>query len=340
MLRKLILGLALALLSQPVLAQSECSQEHVLKPGETLLSVAEKYYGDRSRWSVIYYANESALAGNLIDIPEGIRLKVPCIKKISKPDPTPLLQKDAGIRFLTGSNYAPFTDKNWPGQGMITELINAAMEESPSPVPFSITWEDDWSKHLFPLLDNKEYDMGFPWLKPDCEADPENERCANFHFSDPIFKILVLLYVPFDKPVKFTKDRDLEGKTLCRPKGYFTHDLDRKGRKWLTKKLIKLVQPDSPEDCFNLLVKGKVDAVTLNEFLGWRKIQEMGLKGKVVTAQRPISSESLHVIISKRHWRGTTHLYRFNAGLKKLKQTKRYEEIVSRHLGIFWGGLE
>jgi polar amino acid transport system substrate-binding protein len=75
----------------------------------------------------------------------------------------------------------------------------------------------------------------------------------------------------------------------------------------------------------------------VNEFLGYRKIQELGLDEKVVPFERPMSTETLHMIISKRHWRGTTLMYRFNAGLENLKKSQRYEEIVSRHLGIFWG---
>ena len=50
----------------------------------------------------------------------------------------------------------------------------------------------------------------------------------------------------------------------------------------------------------------------------------------------PLSRESLHVIISKTHWRGTTHLYRINAGLGALRDSGRYNEIVSRHLELFW----
>jgi polar amino acid transport system substrate-binding protein len=46
------------------------------------------------------------------------------------------------------------------------------------------------------------------------------------------------------------------------------------------------------------------------------------------------------VVISKRHWRGTSHLYRFNAGLKALKKEGRFEEIVARHLEQFWGQLQ
>ncbi|MEM6619415.1 MAG: hypothetical protein AAF631_08950 [Pseudomonadota bacterium] len=61
----------------------------------------------------------------------------------------------------------------------------------------------------------------------------------------------------------------------------------------------------------------------------------LGLQNRVEPLTRPVSSQSLHVIISKRHWRGTTNLYRFNAGLAKLKRSARYDEIVTRHLEIF-----
>lgn len=339
MMKRLMAVAAFAFaLGGPAQAQVDCDKTYTLQEGDTLLSVAQEFYGERSRWSVVYYANEDALGGNLVDLPAGVTLNIPCLEEQVEraPDPTPLIQDDAGIRLLTGSNYAPFTDQSWPGNGMAYELVNAAFEEAPSPLPFSITWENDWSKHLFPMLDSKEFDMGFPWLKPDCDALPDNERCKNFHFSDPIFDILVLLYVNKDRPFTFETDADIHGKTLCRPKGYFVHDLDAPDRQWLTRDLITLVQAESPDACFELLRDGKVDAVTVNEFLGAGKLKEMGLKDRIEPLPRPLASQSLHVIISKRHWRGTSNLYRFNAGLAKLKQTARYDEIVSRHLNIFW----
>ncbi|MEM6619661.1 MAG: ABC transporter substrate-binding protein, partial [Pseudomonadota bacterium] len=203
-------------------AAAACPKTHTLAEGDTLLSIAQDFYGERSRWSVIYYANEATLGGNLVDLPVGVALQIPCDEEVvsQEPDPTPLIQDDAGIRVLTGSDYAPFTDQTWPGNGMAFEIVNAAFEEAPSPLPFSITWENDWSKHLFPKLDSKEFDMGFPWLRPDCEAEPGNERCANFHFSDPIFDILVLAYVQSGETFDFESDADMHGKRLCRPAGY------------------------------------------------------------------------------------------------------------------------
>ena len=86
---------------------------------------------------------------------------------------------------------------------------------------------------------------------------------------------------------------------------------------------------------FRMLADGKVDAVSVNEFLGTVKLKELSLQGKVESLERPVGTQGLHVVISKRHWRGTTNLYRFNAGLESLKKSARYDEIVSRHIELF-----
>lgn len=311
--------------------------QYSVNSGDTVFTIAEQFYGDIERWSLIFYSNQSALS-NPLQIPAGTLLTVPCPLDGSDfvAEATPLQVEDAEMMLVTGSNYAPFTDRAWPGQGMITELVNAAMEETPSPVTYSITWEDDWSKHLFPMLDSKEFDMGFPWFRPDCENTPSNERCVNFHFSDPIVELLQLLFVANGSDLTFDQDSDLYGKTLCRPAGYFTFDLDSADRQWLTRNLVALEQPATPGDCFRLLLDGQVDAVALNEFTGWTTLSDMGLRDQVAPLANPLGVQGLHVIISKKHWRGTTHLYRFNAGLKKLKESERYDQIVSRHLGVFW----
>lgn len=331
-LRVLVFAIAAVL---PIASFAKCNESYTTKEGDTLFTIAQAQYNDPDKWTLIYYSNQELLGGSVLEVSPGMQLVIPCTPGSDQVDATPLKKDNAEMKLLTGGNYSPFTDQDWPGGGMITELINAAMESTPSPVSYSITWEDDWSKHLFPLLDNKEFDMGFPWLRPDCEGHPENERCANFHFSDPLMKILIMLFVNADKKFTFDSDADILGKTLCRPKGYFTHDLDREGREWLTKGLITLVQADSPDACFELLQQGKVDAVTLNVFLGADKIHNLGLRGKVVPLERPLSEEGLYVVISKRHWRGTTHLYRINAGIRALKASGRYTEIISRHLSLF-----
>ncbi|MDJ0827189.1 MAG: transporter substrate-binding domain-containing protein [Rhodobacter sp.] len=334
MLRGLhLVWLAVAALLAPAAALAECEIRYSVQPGDTYYSVAEAHYGDHTRWALIYYANQGAAVGPAL-MP-GKELVIPCIAGMTRPDPTPLRQDDAELKLLTGGDYKPFTDPSLPGQGLVTELVNAALELTPSPVSYSITWENDWSKHLFPMLDEKQFDMGFPWLRPDCESTPGDERCLNFHFSDPLMLMPIMLFVRTDNQFRFRGDADVVGRSLCRPKGYFTHDLDRAGRRWLSERKIAFVTGDSPRDCFRRVAEGEVDAATVNLFLGANVILEMGLRNRVVPLERPLSEEGLHVVISKRHWRGTAHLYRINAGLKRLHAEGRYQEIVARHLDNF-----
>ncbi|WP_299441762.1 transporter substrate-binding domain-containing protein [uncultured Rhodospira sp.] len=317
-----------------------CGHVHVAERGETLRSLAVLYYGDQDRWSSIYYTNQTEIGRNPSILLPGTRLTIPCLDGEGRADPTPLRREgQAQLRCLTGGGYAPFTDRDWLGGGLVTELVNAAFEVSPSPVTFSVSWEDDWSKHLFPLLDDKTFDVGFPWLRPNCEENRDHKRCQNFHFSDQIFEMLVLLFVRAGSDLRFETDSDIEGLTICRPNGYYTHDLDREGRRWLSENRIRLEQPDSVEACFRMLVDGAVDGVTLNEFLGRLTVREMGLNEQVKELPQPISIQGLHVLISKTHPRGTTFLYRFNAGLKALKESDRYNEIVTRHLSVYWDRL-
>ncbi|MEX0302362.1 MAG: transporter substrate-binding domain-containing protein [Leisingera sp.] len=333
-----ILQLAAALTFAPAAAWAICDVDYVAQPGDTLFSIAETHYGDRERWTLVYYRNQKLLAGATV-LP-GRKLYIPCVTGATAPDATPLRQEKADLTLLTGSGYAPFADRGLPGQGMVTELVNAALELAPSPVSYSVSWEDDWSKHLFPMLDKKEFDMGFPWLKPDCEAEPGNERCVNFHFSDPVMTMPIMLFVRADSGFGYEEDSDVEGRTLCRPAGYFTHDLNRADRRWLDEGKVTLVQPKTPNDCFRMVAEGKVDAAAVNLFLGANTIVKEDLRDTVVPLEKPLSEEGLHVVISKRHWRGTTHLYRINAGLQKLRGSGRFEEIMSRHLELFWAQLQ
>lgn len=318
-------------------AQAECAPERIVKAEDTIFSIARDELGDAAKWSLIYYTNPQLQNGNGLELAEGAILQVPCPDaKRARVDATPLRQEGAEIRLITGSRNPPFTDLDWPGQGMLTELVNAAFEDSPDAVPYSVTWENDWTQHLFPKLDNAEFDMGFPWFKPDCEAEPSNKLCTNFHFSEPVVDLVMLLFARADDPMPFADDADVVGKTLCRPAGHPTYDLDRADRRWISDGKITLRQPETPTACFEMLIAGEVDAVTVNEFLGVQQMFDLGLTKEVVPLTRPLSVEGLHVVISKKHWRGTAHLYRFNAGLAKLKQTDRYTDIVARHLGLFW----
>ena len=126
----------------------------------------------------------------------------------------------------------------------------------------------------------------------------------------------MLLFVDVQRPLRFREDADIIGKTLCRPKGYYTHDLDKDERNWLADGKITLEQPVSVADCFEMLLAGQVDAVALNEFTGRKAMKDLALQNSVdIVQSRPLSIEGLHVVVHKSHPDAEALLSTINSGL-------------------------
>jgi len=245
------------------------------------------------------------------------------------------------IRFLTADDYAPFTDRKLVNGGMVTDMLVSALENNTDKPAFEVNWVNDWSQHLDPLLTNFEYDLGFPWLQPDCASAPDDYRCQNFKFSNPVIHMLVLLFTEKDRPVAFNEDSDIEGSVLCRPNGYYTHDLEKDGRLWLTNNLITLEQPDSIKDCFDMLIEGKVDAVALNEYTGRSAVSELSLKDRVVALEgRPLSIEGLHVVVHKDHPRAQELIDIVNTSMADFQLSADYNSVVDLHFRTFWSTID
>lgn len=347
----LIGGLALATAQ----SAAACQPNYVVKPGDTLFSIAEGNLGDMTKWSLIFYDNPQLGGGNLVEVPPGEVLSIPCpagtisagasapvripqeetVTALAANPLTRPRQEDAAPQ---GAKYPPFTDANWPAQRMLSDIVRAAMDGIPDPIPFSFMRDDDWTERA-DLAKTGAIDLIFPAANPQCADNPGVDKCVTFHFTDPLVEVVVLLFTRAGNPIRYETDADLQGTTLCRPSVFYTDDLDRPGREWLSRGLITLEQPASTEACFDMLMSGQVDAVAVNEFLGVQKLFDMALTQDVVPLAKPLSIQGLHAAVPKNHWRGTTFLYRFNAGLASLRATPRYNEIVGEHVDKFWASV-
>jgi polar amino acid transport system substrate-binding protein len=313
-----------------------CDVTYRSQPGDTLGSIAAAHYGDAASWRLLSDANPglAAASGAAAAVEPGSDVAVPC------PPPEPArtgaapVPDPGALQLLTGGTSVPFTDAGAAGGGMIPELVEAIMAAAPDPLPHVVVWDDDLAAHRARVA-STAVDMGFPWPAPDCTADPGGEPCLAFHYSDPLFEVPVQLFVRAEGPVRFDDDGDIEGLRLCRAEGLPVDDLDVGGRDWLASGKVTLARPDSLDGCLVLLMRGEVDAVTDTLFRGADRIHALGLKGQVVALERPVSLQTLHVAVSRRHWRGTTLLYRVNAGLAAIRASGRYDEIVARHLSAF-----
>jgi len=348
-----------------------CGTEHVVKEGETLAQIAARAYGNPTQWTVIFYANQDRLGGNISLLVPGLSLRLPCIggQAPAAAATTPAAPAAASttaasssaaasaepmfvisslvnrVEFLTADGFAPYTGRSLEGGGMLTHVISSAMnlvkEESKGRFDFGVSWVNDWAAHLNPLLLTRAFDVGFPWARPDCEGatnlDQSSQfRCQRFFFSEPLYEVLTGLFVRNNSKVKSLRRDDISGMTLCRPAGYPIHELDKDGRNWVKDGIVTLMRPPSVDECFRLLDTGAVDGVVEAELAGRASITSIGIGGKVRMIDQPVALTTYHVLISKSHPHARTILYYINASLEKLRERGEYDRIIERHLGRFW----
>lgn len=347
---------ALGIMSGAASAQT-CGGIYTIKSGDSLSLIADRLYKNAGMWTAIHQNNVGLIGADPNRIRVGQKLNLTCINGLptgleggrvqaasaepttprAAPTQAVVRAQTRGIRFLTADDYAPFTSRDLPGDGLITEIVKTAMDANPENAKYKIYWVNDWAAHLDPLLADHLLDMGFPWFKPNCAEATDNWRCQNLIFSDPMFEALTLLFYAKDRPITFAKDSDMHGKTLCRPSGYFTFDFDQDGRNWLKDGKITLKQPQAVKDCFEMLMSGEVDAVAINEFTGRAKIKEMGLKDKVeAVATRPLSITGHHVVIHKDHPQAKELIALVNAGLAAAKKSGAYQKVLDSHMTRIW----
>ena len=242
-----------------------------------------------------------------------------------------------GIGLLSGPDFAPFADPRLPKGGMIAELVTLSLARAAPDRPARLSFVDDWSLHLG-LLDSGEFDIGFPWYKPDCtRADrltgTMRERCTGFVFSNPLYEVDMGFYVQAGDPLaEATAPEALFGKRICRPAGYFTFDLEQAE---LFEPNVTRVIPPAAADCFAWLARGDVDVVSVSVLAAADGISQLGLDGRVVPVAALASSQTLHVIAPEGNAEGRAYIDLVNEGLTELQISGRWFEVVSRHLGAY-----
>ncbi|CAM3801716.1 transporter substrate-binding domain-containing protein [Phaeobacter inhibens] len=340
------------------LAAETCGGTYKVRPGDSLSLIADRLYKDVGMWSAIHSRNIDAIGPRPDAIRVGMELTMACLNGLPTGLPGGKAVADAQpvvaapvkvqpgtaavrskINLLTGDDYAPFTSKTAHNGGLITEVVNAAMTDAAPAQGFAIHWVDDWASHFDPLLSNALLDLGFPWYRPDCDTMPESYRCVNFLFSDPMFETLMLLFVDKSRPFTFESDADIEGKTLCRPAGYLTFDLDGYGRRWMEEKKITLKQPHKVADCFEMVAKGEADAVAINEFTGRSVMKENDLLDQFEVLPLPLSVLGIHVVVHKTHPQADEMLAMINTGLRNIRENGRYQAIIEDHMARIWAGF-
>jgi len=312
-----------------------CDTMYETKQGDSLSKIAGQAYGRTTAYQKIFDYNPGKLQSPS-RVPIGVELYIPCEGSTDAGALPEIAEAKSGdLKILTGSEYPPYVDKGLDNGGFSFELVERALQYGSGKTDYRIDVINDWGAHLQTLIADGAYDLGFPWFQPDCSqrdklGESSRWRCDNLRFSEPLHEVVITFYGRTGEVEGISKAADAKGFKLCRPAGYFTHDLEVMG---LVPPAIIRVAGDSPTDCFERLVDGEVDLVSVNADTSDQTITELNIRNEVSEVIQLATIQTLHVVGLKTNPKTRINLLRVNKGIIGLRKDGTFVQLAARHLG-------
>ena len=222
------------------------------------------------------------------------------------------------ILLVTGNDYAPFTGKDLPNGGMITEIVTSVF----SRIGYepAVTFRP-WKRGQAETRSGK-FCGTFPYIITE-------ERKNNFYFSDPLHTLHTRIFVSKDSVIHNLED--LREKRICIPLGFA---VTKKFNEFLKENIIR--EKENPVDlsgCLKMILSGRKDFFVINDTSGWMTIKNTHQShDHFRTLDTIVGEETEHLIISKSYPNASTIIAQFNAGLKDLEKSNVLQKIKDRHL--------
>lgn len=225
------------------------------------------------------------------------------------------VQSDEKVR-LTNGEWAPYLSKTLPKNGVVSLIVKEAFKVKGINVDYGFF---PW-KRAYILAERGDWDGSVVWIKTP-------ERSANFLYSDVVISETLYLFHHASRPLTWEQPEDLRGLTV----GVTLHTayptlsaLEKKG-------IIKLKRAGDYKQLFQRLFAGRVDVVPLNLTVGLYYLRrELPKEAQTLIKASPtqLPYRDYHLILSKAAPDSERYLALFNEGLRTLKASGRYDQIM------------
>ena len=349
----LIAGAAALTLPVAAAAQEACTV-YTVKQGDTLGVIAETAYGSFD-YQQIFNANRNQITNpNSIEV--GTVLQLPCADG-SLPNAASaqeiIAQQEARqastartsssfeppIKIVSANGWEPYVGERFNGGGMMMRIATTALNRGGNSRDYNVSFVDDWGAHLTTLLPLGAFDISIAWYIPDCskvdQLSPGMQiRCTEYDATLPVYETVVGHFTaPDNQYANVRAFGDYAGARICRPEGFFTHDLEEQG---LFEPVVTMVRPRTTDECFALMRSGEVDVVPL-------ELETVALAradfaiGEDEMIQNPYLSSliSMSFVAHKTNPRGKVYIAMFNRGLTEMRETGEWYAIISDSLAEF-----
>lgn len=337
---------------------------HIVKRGDTLGIIAERFLGDKERAQEVYVANRAVVGRNPDIITLGMVLQIPCDTGarigVSDTPARPSRGKPAAsggadavaqrlraaaakaapqmqsFHLIGGGPFSPYVSRDDPGRGLAMALVQAAFDTLPDTTT-TLGIVADRAAHLEVILPRGGLHLSFPWVYPECgetsQLTPTEARlCADYIASDSLYEQVTEFFARADGAwAQVETPTAMMGARLCRPVGYPTGDLTRLG---LLPDGVRLVRAKTPLDCLRAVDGGRVDIASMDARLTRALVTTKGLQNPLIVLEAFTSVDPLRAIARREDPQGRAAIAAFNTGLATLAETGQWFEIVEQHLNV------
>jgi hypothetical protein len=307
-----IAGLALA-------GGAQGAASYVVRPGDTLAALAERFYGDRDEWPRLYEANRERIGPDSSALEVGTPLTIPD-RSASAAAPaagqpavlSPALSRgQLEVRLVARPDFGMLIDPGRPDGGALPAIVDAAFRRAGYLPKLEISSQ--------PFEEGSTPSVTFPYPR-----DPAFE--ASFIYSAPIGSLTMLPYFRRGATVVVRDFADLGGRSVCAPEPVLAELRKVAGS-------VPSLRPIAATSraCLLGLIDRAVDVALVSPLGGQALIDSLAAGEAIESHGAELDLGSLHVLIPKYSSYGTAMAYKLNDALRQMQQSGEISQMVANY---------
>lgn len=226
-------------------------------------------------------------------------------------------ETDSDIR-LTSGHWPPYMENTPPELGVIPQAVTLAFGKQDISVTYGFF---PWSRALM-LAEQGLWDGSVAWT---CRP----AMLGQFYFSDPIVAHNYVLFHREHMDFDWEKLEDLENYRLGLTQDY---NYGKEFEEAVASGAISADKTTSDETNFRKLAAGRIDLFPMEQAVGMEMLRRLELEDRISFHARPLQSDYLYLILSRRLPESEQFLRQFNEGLDELRESGRLEELLANSL--------
>ncbi|MCY1289576.1 Bacterial extracellular solute-binding protein, family 3 [compost metagenome] len=218
---------------------------------------------------------------------------------------------------LSNGDWPPYLGENLPHRGVASRIISEAFALE----GIDVQWKFyPWARALH-LAQRGELAGSAVWLR-----SPERE--AQFFISDPVIDSHYLLFYRKDHPIDWQQIDDLVDLRLGATSGY---DYGEAFQRAEAEGRLQVRRQTSDELGLRQLLAGRIDAIPLDKVVAYALLHEhfsAAERAQIGFHPRPLRSDTLHLLLSRRVAGNAELMARFNQGLAQLRDSGKVAQYL------------